>query len=97
MAMFEVKVVYALPDHQIVLRLQVAAGTTLEQAIRASGLLARCPEIDLTVQKAGIFGQLKPLHTPLYPNDRVEIYRPLLIDPKAARHQRVKKGRLTRK
>lgn len=91
--LFDVEVVYALPDRQTVLCLQVASGTTLEQAITVSGLLLCHPEIDLTVQKTGIFGQLKPLNTLLYPNDRIEIYRPLLLDPKAARRQRVKEGR----
>ncbi len=90
---FDVEVVYALPDRQTVLRMQVVPGTTLEQAIVASGVLALHPEIDLMVHKTGIFGQRKPLPTVLAQNDRVEIYRALLADPKDARRQRVTENR----
>jgi putative ubiquitin-RnfH superfamily antitoxin RatB of RatAB toxin-antitoxin module len=90
---FAVEVAYALPDRQTVLRMQVAPGTTLEQAIASSGILVLHPEIDLTMHKTGIFGQRKPLLTVLAPNDRVEIYRALLADPKEARRQRVTENR----
>ena len=68
-------------------------GATLQQAIEASGILQRYPQIDLGMQKVGVFGKLKPLDTVLADHDRVEIYRPLLVDPKLSRQRRVEKTR----
>lgn len=73
--------------------LQLASGATLIDAVRASGLLARHPEIDLAVQRTGIWGRAKPHETPLRDRDRVEIYRPLVVDPKEARRLRYRKDR----
>lgn len=73
--------------------LQLAPGATLIDAVRASGLLARHPEIDLAVQRIGIWGRAKPHETPLRDRDRVEIYRPLVVDPKEARRLRFRKDR----
>ena len=84
----KVEVVYAKPEVQTLLSLEIAEGATAESAIRASGLMKKFPEIDLTVQAVGIFGKLCPLDHPLRPGDRVEIYRPLLADPKEARRGR---------
>lgn len=84
----KVEVAYARPDLQALVPLQVSEGATAESAIRASGLLARFPEIDLAVQKIGIFGKPCLLEHPLRPGDRVEIYRPLFADPKEARRSR---------
>jgi uncharacterized protein len=92
-AMLSIDVCYALPDRQTLVSLQLPQGTTLEQAIGASGLLERHPEIDLTKQKVGVFGKLKPLDAVLADHDRVEIYRPLIVDPKLARQRRVEKTR----
>ena len=86
-----VEVCYARPDTVFLKELQVAPGATLEQAIRASGVLAHAPEIDLAGCKTGIYGKLKPLDTVLRDRDRVEIYRPLQADPKEARRRRVAK------
>ncbi|HUX82903.1 MAG TPA: RnfH family protein [Halothiobacillus sp.] len=83
-----VEVAYALPDQQIILPVQVPHDATAEQAITASGVLRRFPEIDLGQQKIGIFSRIVPLTQPLQPRDRVEIYRPLIADPKAARRER---------
>ncbi len=85
------EVCYARPDAVFLEELQLAPGATLEQAIRASGVLARAPEIDLASCKTGIYGKLKPLDTVLRERDRVEIYRPLQADPKEARRRRVAK------
>jgi putative ubiquitin-RnfH superfamily antitoxin RatB of RatAB toxin-antitoxin module len=68
--------------------LQLPAGSTLQQAIERSGLAGRHPEI--TQWPAGIWGRVQPLDTPLRERDRVEVYRPLLVDPKEARRQRYK-------
>lgn len=86
-----VQVCYARPDRQFLLEMRVASGTTLEQAIRQSGVLAEAPEIDLAVSRVGIFGKLKTLDTVLRDSDRVEIYRPLVADPKDARRRRAGK------
>jgi len=92
--MLRVQVCYARPDTVFLEELDVAPGVTLEQAIRASGVLTRAPEIDLTVCTVGIYGKVKPLDTPLWASDRVEIYRPLQADPMEARRRRVaKKGK----
>jgi len=90
-AFFQVEVVYALPHIQILEKLDVSAGCTVEQAIKYSGILDQFPEIDLTKNKLGIFGKFAQPETQLSPCDRVEIYRPLIIDPKEARRLRAKK------
>ncbi|WP_027214016.1 RnfH family protein [Burkholderia sp. WSM2232] len=88
-----VQVCYALASEQALVTVQLPAGATLAQAIEASGILARYPQIDLGTQKVGVFGKLKPLDTVLADHDRVEIYRPLLVDPKVSRQRRVEKSR----
>jgi uncharacterized protein len=88
-----IDVCYALPDAQTLVSLELAPGATVQQAIDASGILKQHPEIDLTKLKVGIYGKLKPLDTVLADHDRVEIYRPLIVDPKAARQRRVDKTR----
>lgn len=87
----KVEVAYARPDVQIILEVDVPEGATVEEAIRKSGVLDRFPEIDLSNQKVGIFGKVAPLSQQMREWDRVEIYRPLIADPKAARRQRAKK------
>lgn len=86
-----VEVAYAKPDEQALLALDMPEGATVEDAIRASGLLQRFPEIDLEHNKVGIFSKLCKLDQTLRPGDRVEIYRPLLTDPKEARRVRAAK------
>ncbi len=85
-----IKVAYALPERQCLLELHVPDACTLEQALRASGLLERFPEIDLTTQKTGISGRVRPLTTLLQPGDRVEVYRARQADPKILRRQRAR-------
>ncbi|WP_323118925.1 RnfH family protein [Burkholderia alba] len=91
--MLAVQVCYALPGQQTLIDVEVPDGATVRDAIDASGVLARHPEIDLGVLKTGIFGKLAPLDARVAEHDRVEIYRPLVVDPKAARQRRVDKSR----
>jgi len=95
--MIHVEVAYARPDKQLILPLEVPEGTTIEQAIRQSGIMEHFPEIDLEKQAVGIFGKLKKLDTPLREGDRVEIYRPLIADPKEVRKQRAAAGKRMKK
>jgi putative ubiquitin-RnfH superfamily antitoxin RatB of RatAB toxin-antitoxin module len=88
-----VEVVYAMPERQEVASLSVPAGCTVEQAIEASGLLSKYPDIDLTKNKVGIFAKLAKANTGLRDRDRVEIYRPLIVDPKEVRKQRAADGK----
>jgi putative ubiquitin-RnfH superfamily antitoxin RatB of RatAB toxin-antitoxin module len=83
-----VEVAYATRDVQALVTLKMPAGATVEEAIKASGLLIHFPEIDLTVNPVGIFGKVCPLDQAIKPADRIEIYRPLRHDPKEARRQR---------
>lgn len=92
-----VEVVYALPHSQQLVELKVAPGTSVEQAIRLSGILERFPEIDLARNKVGIYGKLVRLDTPLKDRDRVEIYRPLIADPREVRRQRAAEGKAMKK
>jgi putative ubiquitin-RnfH superfamily antitoxin RatB of RatAB toxin-antitoxin module len=95
-----VEVVYALPHRQQLLTLNVPLGTTAFEAVRLSGIVGQFSEIDLENVKMGIFGQAlgtKGLALPkeyvLWAKDRVEIYRPLIIDPKEVRKLRAEKVR----
>ena len=83
-----VEVVYALPDRQALIELDVAPDTTIEQAIQQSGILEQFPDIDLNRNKVGIFGKIGKLSDVLREKDRVEIYRPLKADPKESRRKR---------
>ncbi len=85
----EVEIVYALLSRQVLKKIQVPAGTTLEQAIHLSGIMKQFPEIDLGKNRIGVFGRLAERDALVKSRDRVEIYRPLLIDPKEARKLRV--------
>lgn len=95
--LLEVEVAYAQPDRQVILGVRVAAGTTLEEAVRRSGLLERFPEVDLAVNKVGIFGKASRLDAVVEAGDRVEVYRPLIADPKEARKQRAAEGKAMKK
>ena len=90
-----VEVVYALPKRQSLIALEVEVGCTALDAVRRSGILAEFPEIDPAQAKMGIFSvRIKdPATYVLRAGDRVEVYRPLLIDPKAMRRQRAEKAR----
>lgn len=92
-----VEVAYALPNKQVIIPIKVAEGTTAQQAIEASGILGQFPEINLASNKIGIFGKLSKADTPLHNLDRVEIYRPLIADPKEVRKQRAAEGKVMKK
>jgi len=85
--------VSALPLDQDAVTLSLASGATAGDAVRASGLLERHPEIDLRHQPIGIHGRVVTVRTLLRDGDRVEIYRPLAVDPKEARRRRAFRGR----
>ncbi len=88
-----VEVAYALPMKQTIVPLSLEAGSTVEQAIRRSGILARYPEIDLAHCKVGIYGHVVALDAPVAEGTRIEIYRPLLIDPREMRRQRAEQAK----
>ena len=88
-AAWHVEVAYAMATSQEVIEVSARPGATVEEVIRASGLLERCPEIDLSHQRVGIYGELAQLQDAVHDGDRVEIYRPLVADPKEIRRQRV--------
>ena len=92
-----IEVVYALPDEQILFKQQLPEGATVAEAIRLCGVLDRHPEINLSANKLGIFGKLAKADTVLRDRDRIEIYRPLLADPKEVRRKRAEEGRAMKK
>ena len=89
----QVEVVYALPNEQKVLTEVVDKDSTVEEIIRQSGVLEHYPEIDLSKNKVGIFGRNVKLNTTVQDKDRIEIYRPLLADPKEIRRKRAEQAK----
>ncbi len=87
----KIEVAYALVDKQVILTEKVSPETTIEEAIHLSGVLEQFPEIDLSNNKVGVFGKLKKLDSTLLENDRIEIYRALIADPKESRRKRAAK------
>lgn len=87
-----VEVVYALPEKQYLYSVKVAEGSTVEEAIRASGLLDLRSDIDLKENKVGIYSRPVKLHDEVQSGDRIEIYRPLIADPKELRRQRAERA-----
>lgn len=83
-----VEVAYALPQKQYLQGVTLDEGATVEQAIQASGLLTLRDDIDLTKNKVGIYSRPVKLDDVVHDGDRVEIYRPLIADPKELRRQR---------
>lgn len=96
-ATINVEVVYALPEQQTLLPVQLDEGATAGDAIRQSGVLEAFPDIDLAKNKVGIFSKLVKLDELLRDKDRVEIYRPLIADPKEVRRKRAEEGKVTKK
>ncbi len=92
-----VEIAYAKPDVQVIIPLYVKPGTTLEQAVQQSGILDNFPEIDLSKNKVGIFSKIAKKDVELRDKDRVEIYRPLIADPKEVRRQRAAEGKAMKK
>jgi putative ubiquitin-RnfH superfamily antitoxin RatB of RatAB toxin-antitoxin module len=87
-----VEVVYATTSQQPIFTLEMNAGSTVEQAITQARLMQVFPEIDLSINKVGIFGHIVNLSKVLQSGDRVEIYRPLQVDPRLARRERVRQS-----
>lgn len=87
-----VEVAYALPEKQYLQRVKLDEGATVEEAIRASGLLELRSDIDLSKNKVGIYSRPVKLAEVVSDGDRVEIYRPLIADPKELRRQRAEKA-----
>jgi uncharacterized protein len=95
--MINVEVIYALVDQQKTVRLQVEEGCTVKEAIEKSGLLSDFHEIDLSKNKLGIWNKLAKPDAVLRDRDRIEIYRPLIADPKEVRKQRAAEGKVMKK
>ena len=91
-----VEVAYALAKRQSLISIEVENGTTLEEAVLASGILDTFEEIDLSKDRVGIFSKFANLETVLREKDRVEIYRPLIADPKQVRKERAAAGKAMR-
>ena len=87
----KVEVAYALPEQQVVKCVELPVGSTVGNAVHLSGLLEQFPEIAKAILNVGIFGKVCALDQRLNALDRIEIYRPLIHDPKEARRQRAKK------
>jgi putative ubiquitin-RnfH superfamily antitoxin RatB of RatAB toxin-antitoxin module len=92
-----IEAVYALPDEQTLFRQSVPEGATVAEAIRLCGILEKYPGIDPTANKLGIFGKLAKADTVLRDRDRIEIYRPLIADPKEVRRKRAEEGKVMKK
>ena len=92
-----VEIAYAMPEQQVIIPVKMNEGATAEAAIMASGIVDKFPEIDLSTSKVGIFGKLSKLDAVLRNLDRVEIYRPLIADPKEVRRQRAAEGKVMKK
>jgi putative ubiquitin-RnfH superfamily antitoxin RatB of RatAB toxin-antitoxin module len=91
--LLRIRVVYALPDQQPSVDLQVPPGTSLTEAVNRSGLLQKFPEAAVRPLACAIFGRAVPLTYELRDGDRIEILRPLLIDPKQSRREAAKRSR----
>jgi putative ubiquitin-RnfH superfamily antitoxin RatB of RatAB toxin-antitoxin module len=89
--LLQVYVCYATDQHEFLRPMKVEQGTTIGQAIELSGVLTEYPEINLVTQPVGIYAKKKALDTVLRERDRVEIYRPLVADPKDSRRRRAAK------
>ena len=93
----KVELVYALPHEQTLLKFTVPAGTKVADAVQLSGILKKYPEIDPAKSRMGIFGKLTKPDAELRELDRIEIYRPLLADPKEVRRKRAEEGKAMKK
>ncbi|MBL8415649.1 MAG: RnfH family protein [Propionivibrio sp.] len=95
--LMRIEVIYPLPEKQEIFTVSLPAGASVRQAIEASGVLLKYPEIDLSKNKIGVFARLAKPDTPLRDRDRVEIYRSLIADPKEVRKQRAAEGKVMKK
>ena len=86
-----VEVAYAMPEEQVIISIKVPTKFNVKQAIEKSGIQKKFPSINLSKNKVGIFGKKTTLDHPLNDRDRIEIYRPLILDPKEMRRKRAAK------
>jgi len=94
----KIEITYALPDRQELVTIDLPDRSTVMQAVEASGLLQKYPEIDPGgVNKLGVFAKLAKADTVLRDRDRVEIYRPLIADPKEVRRQKAAEGKVMKR
>ena len=89
----QIEVIYGLPDRQELITLVVSKGSLVEQGIIESGILSVFEDIDLKVNKVGIWNRIAKLTDELKDLDRIEIYRPLIADPKEVRKRRAEKAK----
>lgn len=96
--MIKVEVAYALPHKQVLIPLHVKKGTTVYDAVVESGVADRFPDIDLETAPMGVFGKAerKPKERVLNEGERVELYRPLIADPKEVRKRRAEEAKAKR-
>jgi putative ubiquitin-RnfH superfamily antitoxin RatB of RatAB toxin-antitoxin module len=92
-ALINIEVAYALPTKQVLIDVAIADGATVEQAIEVSNILSQFPSIDLKKTKVGIWSRVVRLTETLKDGDRIEIYRPLIADPKEIRKRRAEKAK----
>lgn len=85
----QVSIAYAEPGQPFWQFVEVADGSTAQQAIERSGLLTRYPHLNLKKNRIGIFGKIAKLTAPLEAGDRVEIYRPIIVDPKTVPQRKI--------
>ena len=85
----QVSIAYLEPGQPLWLNVNVPEGSTVQVAIERSGILDRCPDLNLKKQKTGIFGKITKLTAPLEEGDRVEIYRPITVDPKTVPQRKI--------
>jgi putative ubiquitin-RnfH superfamily antitoxin RatB of RatAB toxin-antitoxin module len=85
--LLRVEVAVAWPELQVVVELALAAGSTVAEAIEASALQQRFPQLEVVAGRVGIFSEICDMDRALRDGDRVEIYRPLEVDPKEARRR----------
>ena len=94
----KIEICYALPDRQELVSVELAEGSTAIQAVEASGLLQKYPDIEPGGRnKLGVFAKLVKADTALRDRDRVEIYRPLIADPKEVRRQKAAEGKVMKR
>ena len=93
----QVEVIYALPEEQNLLTVDVDDGIEVQQVILESGVLEQYPELDLSAMKVGLFGKMTTLKQKVRDKDRIEIYRPLIADPKEVRKKRAAEGKVLKK
>lgn len=86
-----VEVAYASPQQSCLIPVKIEEGATIKQVIERSGLLEQCPIINLEINKVGLFSKIISLDTLVRAGDRIEIYRPLILEPKEARRLRAEK------